>query len=542
MSPKSQSPYSEIYSIKTTKYTNQNLRTLVLKNALWNGGSRLVVILLNLVTVPVFIVKLGGSNYGVYVLILSLLSVMQLFCMGTGEATIKFMAESEGKGKRDDTERYFRNGLFCFISASLIGMITVMALSEFLIGKVLNIAAADQGVYRLSLLWFVFGWIFRNLNVGLWNIPIALQRYDIIVPIRDGEIIVERLLGLGVVLLGGGIVEIFQAQLFTLIVAIIISIWVVRRLMPGVVLIPALDWGTVRKMLRFGIWQSVASVGLNFRETVDRWIVGAILSPAVVGYYSAVLTVATSIQGFVTSFGGVLFPTFSHLHGQERSDTVSRIFVCASWALNLLGVMFCIPGIIFGRQFLTLWLGTEIPDWTYRLLVIVLTARIINSAGVLQPIFLVGIGKTIWNAFIGFSQLVFVAVINWILLALFGELGLGWANFSIGLVAWLVLVKMRRVFFHDLSIAEYYTGLFSIAACGLLFVPAFLVVFPQGWISHVDSWLELFLVGGVSALAVGAVIVVLSFFLPGREMRHQMMASTFNAVWSSGKHLFKLNG
>jgi len=510
--------------------TKQNLILLIFKNSLWNGGSRLVLIFLNLLIVPVFIGKLGADHYGIYVLIMTLLSVLQLLCLGAGEAAVKYMAESEGTGERRNTELYFQNALFCFLLASVTGIIILTNLSEFLTSTVLKVAPNDQDVCRISLIWFSLGWLMRNLAAGLWCIPIALQRYDVAVPIRDGEVIVERLLSLAVVILGGGLVQVFQVHVVTLALAILVTIRVGRRLMPGIRMLPRFDAHIVSNILQFGIWQSLSCVTLNFRDSIDRWFIGIILSPSVVGYYNAVMTVGTSIQGLVSALGGVLFPTFSRLYGQDAIKTANQLFIWGSWALNFVGVMFYIPAIIFGRQFLAIWLGGNIDDWMYRVLVIALAANIFKGAGMLQNTFLAGIGRTNWNATIGLIQLVLVGAINWALLTLFAELGLGWANFSIGLVSALAAQKMRTVFFKGASIAEYYTGLFSVPTLCLMFVAAFIILIPSNWIPIDITWHNLFIYSFICAFLLAFIIILLSFFFPGSKTRHDIVSIITNSA------------
>ena len=80
-------------------------------NAGWAGTCRVLTGIVSLITVPVFIDRLGATSYGIYVLIQSLLGVTGLFNLGFGEAAIKFVSEADGRGDTTKMMHYFRNTL-----------------------------------------------------------------------------------------------------------------------------------------------------------------------------------------------------------------------------------------------------------------------------------------------------------------------------------------------------------------------------------------------------------------------------------------------
>src|SRR5438093_5375047 len=184
-----------------------------ISNAGWAGGCRVLVGLVSLITVPVFIHRLGATSYGIYVLIQSLLGVTGLFNLGFGEAAIKYVAEADGRRDTAAMMSYFRNvmAVSILVTVAVFGLIALTA--SFVAHALLRVAAAQRGMAIASLIWFGVAWAGRNINNALATLPAARQRYDSIVRIREGAVVFERLLALAVLAFGGGLVAMFQSQI-----------------------------------------------------------------------------------------------------------------------------------------------------------------------------------------------------------------------------------------------------------------------------------------------------------------------------------------
>src|SRR2546428_10163417 len=106
-----------------------SLARRTISNAGWAGACRVLVGFVSLITVPVFIHRLGATSYGIYVLIQSLLGVTGLFNLGFGEAAIKFVSEAEGRGDTSMMMRYFRNTLAVslVVTAVVFGLLILLA-------------------------------------------------------------------------------------------------------------------------------------------------------------------------------------------------------------------------------------------------------------------------------------------------------------------------------------------------------------------------------------------------------------------------------
>ncbi len=228
-----------------------SLARRTVSNAGWAGTCRVLTGVVSLATVPVFIGRLGAASYGIYVLIQSLLGVTGLFNLGFGEAAIKYTAEADGRGDTASMARYFRNVLAVslVVTAAVFGLVVLCA--GILADTLLRASPDQREVAVASLFWFGLAWVGRNINGALATLPAARQRYDQIVLIREGAVVLERVLALAVLGFGGGLVDVFQVQIVPQIVAGILFAAAARRALPGVSLVPRFDAACLARSFRF---------------------------------------------------------------------------------------------------------------------------------------------------------------------------------------------------------------------------------------------------------------------------------------------------
>src|SRR2546425_4106935 len=231
-----------------------------ISNAGWAGTCRVLTGIVSLITVPVFINRLGATSYGVYVLIQSLLGVTGLFNLGFGEAAIKFVAEADGSGDTTKMMRYFRNTLAVslVVTAVVFGLLIMVA--GVLADRLLRAEGREKEVAVAALTWFGVAWMSRNINGALSTLLAARQRYDRVVMIREGAVVLDRVLSLAVLTFGGGLVAVFQSQIVSQVIAGVLFVVATRQIVPGASLIPRFDAECLAKSFRFGVWTALSSV------------------------------------------------------------------------------------------------------------------------------------------------------------------------------------------------------------------------------------------------------------------------------------------
>jgi O-antigen/teichoic acid export membrane protein len=117
-----------------------------------------------------------------------------------------------------------------------------------------------------------------------------------------------------------------------------------------------LDRRAARTLLGFGAWMTVSNIVSPLMVSVDRFVVGALLSVAAVAYYATPFEAVTKLLIVPGAIAAVLFPAFSAASTIDRPRIV-RLFRAGLWAVFLTMYAVTFVTITFAPELLSLWLG-----------------------------------------------------------------------------------------------------------------------------------------------------------------------------------------
>lgn len=112
------------------------------------------------------------------------------------------------------------------------------------------------------------------------------------------------------------------------------------------------------QLLRSGGWMSVSTILAPVLTTLDRFVIGAVLSVSMVAYYATPVDMLMKLQVFSSALMGVVFPAFAATYLSNSQRTVELF----SKSLLLIGVVMFAVALLalgLGHLGLTLWLGAE---------------------------------------------------------------------------------------------------------------------------------------------------------------------------------------
>jgi len=497
-----------------------------ISNAGWAGTCRVLTGIVSLITVPVFINRLGATSYGVYVLIQSLLGVTGLFNLGFGEAAIKFVAEADGRGDTPKMMRYFRNTLAVSLVVTAVVFALLLLFAGILSGSLLRAQGQEKEVAVIALTWFGVAWMGRNINGALSTLLAAKQRYDRVVMIREGAIVLDRVLSLTVLTFGGGLVAVFQSQIVSQLISGVLFVASTRQIVPGASLIPRFDAECLAQSFRFGVWQALASVFYEMSNSVDRWMIGALVSTRAVGYYGAIQVVTNGLWGILSGLASVLIPTFSYLQGRGEEGRSTSAFMTATWLLGLVGTLLTVPLVWYGRPFLRLWIGAAAAQDAYVALVLSLVAQTLLNAAAAQVCFLIGTGRTAWMARIALANIVLTTAINGIALPVWGMDGMGASRIGVALCAAFNLLLMRSHALESPPRRIYFGAIFGPSAIGLVCSGIGLAVSRQNLWFDINTWGWLALAATLTALGVAGLNLFVGHLMGDQASRLRQLRRT----------------
>ena len=472
---------------ETVKPRNGDLTggQLLARNVVWNLSGQVLPLLAGIALIPYIIRGLGPDRFGMLGIIWVVFGYFSLMDLGLGRATTKFLAEWLAKGELARISEMVWSSMILQVLLGVVGAAVLAALTPLLIERVLSTPADLVGEGRTAFYILAAALPCVLVSNGLRAVLEGCQRFDIANLLRIPSSILAFVIP-GVAIAAGlrlpGVVlwmGIFRLA-FTLAYG-----FQCLRVLPFLKGLPAIRPRAVLPLVSFGGWVTASNVVNPILLSMDRFLVGSLISVAMVGYYTAPYEAVTKLWLIPMSLMTTAYPASSAL-GTDRmryqqslySRTLKYIF-CSLAPISLILV-------IFARPIIGVWLGPGFVDKSAVPLQLLAVGVFINCFAHVPYCFLQALGRPDSAAKLFICELAPYGLLVWWMIRQFGIAGAAAAwcirvTIEVVLLLWIA----RRIFslsaFHladtrmwaaltalgTTGIAMYVTGLFFRGAMGL---------------------------------------------------------------------------
>jgi O-antigen/teichoic acid export membrane protein len=513
---------SAIESQDCPPYYNSLSLGRVVGNSFWSLAGWVGALLLGFVISPIQIYLLGETHYGLMALLNSLIAPMILLDFGIGEATVKYVAESLGAGDYCRVEKYIRNTLAFNLIVGILGALVIGLLANILATRVFNIPPESQTLARQCLYWIGATWLIRQTRQAFIGAITALQRYDLL---NIGTLLTQTLIavvGVGVLALGGGLLEFTQVQAAASALATLGWLIVARRLFPTLRFTPTIDRGAFRQTFGYGFWQMLNYMGGILAGQSQRWLLGILLPVATVGFYNIGLQLNVIVYMITYRVGQVLFPAVSQLQGQGQEERAACLSLQASWMVSSLAVAAFVPVAVFAPDVLSLWISPSFAAQAASVTRILSLAAAVGAMFAVPSFYLLGTGRVKWLAALAFAQGLISLAGAALLIPWLGVEGAGW-GYALGTFSHLTVLGLiwPKIFRRWISGRVYYAAVFGQSVTGLILAVA--LIYLRENIHLTVNWFWLAGECAASATLSLLVIVAVDSLLPGGAERRALL-------------------
>jgi O-antigen/teichoic acid export membrane protein len=419
---------------------------LLARNVIWNligNGAPMIVAVFS---IPILIRELGKDRFGVLALAWALIGYASLFDLGLGRALTQLVAKKLGAGEDREVPTLVWTSLLLMLLLGLAGALAVVLLSPWLVHRALNVPVALQpetlrSFYLLGLsIPLVIG------TAGLRGLLEAHQRFKIINALR---------IPMGIYSFASPLLVLpFSKNLFPVVgvlvagrvagwaAHLIVCLRVVPELRQGI----AWQAAAAGPLLRFGGWMTVSNIVGPLMVTLDRFLIGALVSMAAVAYYATPYELVTKFWLIPGSLVAVMFPAFSTSFAQDRNRTAILYGRCVKYVFFIL-----FPAVVLtvglARSGLTLWLGTDFAQHSFRLLQWLAVGVFINSLAQIPFALVQGVGRPDLTAKLHLIELPAYLLTLWWLISARGVEGaaIAWTA-RVGVDALVLFGMTQRLF------------------------------------------------------------------------------------------------
>ncbi|MCK1569992.1 oligosaccharide flippase family protein [Bradyrhizobium sp. 173] len=477
----------------------------LLGNSAWNAAAFVVAVGLNLAVLPFALFRLGPGSFGVAGLVTASIAPALVFSSSLALSTARELARRLAPCDLEDAQRLFATAVALALSVGGAIAVFFCLAGAPLARLAFRLSGAVADDLGLAFVLAGCGWLCQCVSAVLLTLFTARQDYKRIASISIVSTVCATAAMLILIPSAPRASTFLGCQAFGFAVSLFVTFWWSRHALGEWLARPAFHRDALRRLVRPGGWQLVAQGGALFATQADRYLLGALLQPQFVGFYTVAQRLEEAMYIGILKIGETLFPFFSSLH-QETEDRKVDLLLRSSWILNLLAAS-ALGGLIpVAGPLLHLWTGAEVAAEAQQVLVVLSVAGILGSSANVFAFYLLAQGRSRDTALISLVTGMFTLATSAIALQIFGWQAAGWSA-CVGMIAQMAVTVflLRR----SSSLAGMGARVFHFVLMPLGVGIATALLLRYGLDStNLDLAAAWWSVGAAALLSAGAILVV----------------------------------
>jgi O-antigen/teichoic acid export membrane protein len=318
-------------------------------------------IVVSLLLTPYILARIGIEDWGLWVLIGSVLAYVGLLQLGLGRGTIRFIAYHAERDELEVVRRLVSYGVVWHLALLLLFTPVAWLIAQYIVPH-LSISSELLGTARnVFLLTFIYAFLGGAVR-PLASLVIGLEHMWLTSLATIAGQLVYAVGVVGLLRWGAGIYALPLASLLSLVVLGVAYYVSGRRLIGRVFGNPlALDSAIRRDLLRFGSWFQVTNLARVVNTETDSILIATFVNVRSVGYYGIGDKIAQLVRVFPLAMLPPLLPALTGIHAHGDEKRIARTVLNSSRMLGLLTI--AATGFVLAASplLMTVWLGRSYP-------------------------------------------------------------------------------------------------------------------------------------------------------------------------------------
>lgn len=366
---------------------------LIFRNTALNFLGLVVPLAVGFLSIPLVVRALGTQRFGILSLVWVVFGYFGLFDLGLGRTATKYISEALGREQTERLPGYLWTTVALQAAMGLAAAAALWVAAPVISGRFLNIPAGFVGETVLTLRLVGLSLPVMFVSASFRGVLEASQRFDLVNAVKVPVNVLFYVLPLVGVALGLALPGIVVLLLVSRAAALVVWGALSVRVHPVLRARPAVQRSLVRTLFSFSGWLGLSSVLYAVTSSMDRLVIGSLITVEAVTYYSAPYEAINRVGVIPGSLSMVLFPAFSYLDAGRDGGRAEALFARSmKFILLTTGPLFLYL-IFFARGFLTLWLGPDFAAASGLVVQFLAAGFLINAVIAVPNNYLLGIGR-----------------------------------------------------------------------------------------------------------------------------------------------------
>ena len=331
----------------------------VFRGTIWNLTGMVVPLVLAVVCIPYLIKGMGSDRFGLLTIAWVVMGYFSFFDFGLGRATTKYVSEIFGRSNEKNLREVIWSSLSAHLCLGLLGGVLLFALAEPLAVFILNIPESLHTEVRQTFYLLAISVPLVVVTAAFRGLLEAINRFDLVNIVKIPSSIVNYIGPLVVITcITPTLTPVVMIIVVGRATVLVCYIFFCRRLFPSIKEKPVFTVPVVKHMLQYGGWLTITNMVSTILTSLDRFMIGAIISTAAVAYYATPYEVVTKLWLFSASLLAVLFPKFTAMNVDRRQE-IPALYMRAVYVLLALVAPFVALFLTFGHDLMAIWIDAD---------------------------------------------------------------------------------------------------------------------------------------------------------------------------------------
>ncbi len=381
-------------------------------------------ILAGLFYTPWMIRQIGDSQYGLYTLANSLITLF-LIDFGLSAATARFVSKYHAEGNDEKANDFLGviYKLYIIIDAVIF---TVLLVLFFLLEKI-YIRLTPEEIAQFKTVYVIAGG-FSIINFPFVTLNGILTAYEKFIQQKLGDII-YRILLVGMMcaalLLGYGLYALVAVHAIAGLMLIGYKLVVIKMSTPVKVNYKYKDRTLFKDIFKFSIWVTVTAIASRLVFNITPTILGIVAAEGASAI--AVFGVVATIEGYAytitTAINGMFMPKISVIYANpDPEKNIMPLMINVGRFQFALNALIVIGFALIGQPFLNIWVGSEYGLAYYGILLTLAPGLFFNSLQIVNTAMMVT-NNTKLQALVNLLTGIVNVSVSFVLSYLYGVIG-----------------------------------------------------------------------------------------------------------------------
>jgi len=388
----------------------------------WNFLGMSLPMFAAIFAIPLLIQHMGKERFGLLTLIWMLVGYLGVFDLGMGRALTRMTAERLGRGKKDEIIPLFWTSLTFMLAIGCLAGTFVIFAAPWLAQSVLKVPVALQPEIQRS--FFVVAWSLPIIvsTVAMIGFLEAHNRFFLINALRFPMGVYTFVGPLCVLPFTNNLIVIVSVLIAGRTIECLLYFGACAQMYHWKLLRPTFRKTEILPLLTFGGWATISNILLPLMLQINRFLIGAFLSVAMIAYYVTPAEIVVKLLIVTRSFSSVLLPQFAANFENNAKET-AELFGRSVMYLICLLFPIVLTLCIFAQVGLRIWLGSDFSQHSTLIIQILAVAMFIYSLGYIPFSLLQGVNRPDIPAKIHLVELPVYMGLSWLLITTYGIVG-----------------------------------------------------------------------------------------------------------------------